>query len=48
MSNIKGQKLTIINPAINIPQHRVNINHYDQARIILIINAIMVTLTKQK
>ena len=36
------------NPAIDIPQHRVNTNHYDQARTILIINTIMVTLTKQK
>ena len=36
------------NPTINIPQHRVNINHYDKVRIILIINAIMVTFTKKK
>ena len=36
------------NPAINIPQKRGHTNHYDQVRIILIINAIMVTLTKQK
>ena len=36
------------NHAINIPSKRGHTNHYDQARIILIINAIMVTLTKQK
>ena len=36
------------NPAINIPRKRGHTNHYDQARIILIINAIMVTLIKQK
>ena len=36
------------NPAINILRKQGHTNHYDQARIILIINAIMVTLTKQK
>ena len=36
------------NPATSIPQHKVNTNHYDQVRTILIINAIMVTYTKQK
>ena len=36
------------NLAINIPQHNVNTNQHDQARTILIINAIMVTLIKQK
>ena len=36
------------NPAINIPRKRGHTKYYDQARIILIINAIMVTLTKQK
>ena len=34
------------NPAINIPRKRGHTNHYDQARIILIIDAIMATLTK--
>ena len=37
-----------LNLAINIPRKWGHTNHYDQARIILIINAIMVTLTKQK
>ena len=36
------------NPTINIPWKRGHTNHYDQARIILIINAITVTLTKEK
>ena len=36
------------NLAINIPQKRGHTNHYDQARIIFIINDNMVTLTKQK
>ena len=36
------------NPAIKIPRKRGHTNYYDQARIILIINAIMATLTKQK
>ena len=36
------------NPTINIPWKRGYTNHYDQVRIILIINAIMVRLTKQK
>ena len=36
------------NLAISIPRKRGHTNHYDEARIILIINAILVTLTKQK
>ena len=36
------------NPTINIPWKRGYTNHYDQVRIILIINAIMVRLTKHK
>ena len=36
------------NPTINIPWKRGYTNHYDQVRIILIIIAIMVRLTKQK